>query len=331
MNTKDKQGSLISVVVPIYNMEHYINRAVESLRKQTISNYEIILIDDGSTDNSGKLCDEICRRYPEIIVVHKPNGGLSSARNAGIEVANGDFIIFPDPDDWVNEDYLEVLFSLHKKYDSDLEIGGYFITDENSEKNIHVNKKELLLEQNDAMEKLLSPFWYCGFAWNKLYHMDIIVQNNLRFDTELGMAQDLHFALGYLMKCKKIAFNPKPIYHYFQHIQGVTNVRAPLTARKISGIKTYQKIADMTEIEFPSIARKAHSTIANLCMHFLFIYYYTGMYDKEVLNLLNNNIHNNMKYFIENDEYDFLHKLQGIVAYLSPKLYYLIRKARIDG
>lgn len=320
---------LISVVVPIYNMKQYLTRCVDTLLNQTYTNYEIVLVNDGSTDGSEELCEEIVAKHPQVRYVYKENGGLSSARNTGIENAKGDYIIFPDPDDWVTEDYLETLVELHVKYDSDLEICGYYVSNENGDVNPHEKKEIDVTDNNTALERVVSQNWYRGFAANKLYHLDIIRQNTLWFDTELGMAQDLHFAFRYILNCKKISFNPAPCYYYYQHIGAVTNVKSPLTARKISGLKTYEKLAEISQKDYPNVSNMVKSTLGNMSMHFTFIYLYTNMSDKEIYSKLRKTTKDNMKFFIKNKEYSFMHKMQGIVAYLSPKLYYQIRKRRI--
>lgn len=320
---------LISVIVPIYNMKQYLQRAVDTLLNQTYTNYEIILVNDGSTDGSEELCKEIISEHPEVRYIYKENGGLSSARNCGIENAKGDYIIFPDPDDWVTDDYLETLVNLNVKYNSDLEICGYFISDEKGDVNAHPDKSIDITNKSIALFNVVSPSWFCGFAWNKLYHLDIIRQNNLRFDTELGMAQDLHFAFRYISNCKTVSFDPKPCYFYYQHIGGVTNVKSPLTTRKISGLKTYEKLVELSEKDYPEVANMLKSTLANMSMHFTYIYIYTKMSDKEIYLKLRKITKENMKYFIRNKEYSISHKILGIVAYLSPKLYYQIKKHRI--
>ena len=322
---------LITVVVPIYNMGQYLKRAVDSILKQTYKNYEIILVNDGSTDNSLEIANQIIKENPKIKIVSKQNGGLSSARNAGIDNSSGDYIIFPDPDDWVLENYLEVLVNLHLKYKSQLEISGYYIQYDGKKINPHENKTKQLFDKNTALQHLMSSKWFCGFAWNKLYHMDIIKKNNLTFDTELGMAQDLHFAFRYILHCERISFNPIPTYYYFQHIEGVTNVKAPLTQRKVSGFKTYEKLAELSQVDYPEVYNMAKSTLANISMQFLFIYYYTKMNDKEILSLIKNNIKNNFKCFMKNKDYSVPHKVQGLIARFLPKIYYIVRKSRIDG
>ena len=111
---------LISVIVPVFNVENYLHYAMESLEKQTYKNFEIILVNDGSTDNSGKLCDDYSKKYPNVRVFHKENGGLSDARNFGVENANGEFITFLDSDDYLEINALEYLYRVQKKYDVDI-------------------------------------------------------------------------------------------------------------------------------------------------------------------------------------------------------------------
>lgn len=322
---------LISVVIPIYNMSEYLDRAVKSMVKQTYRNFEIILVNDGSTDDSLNLAIQLEKEYDYIKVVDKKNGGLSSARNAGMEVARGAYIIFPDPDDWVSESYLEAFANLRLKYESDLEIGGYYIAYEKTQINPHLDKQEQLLPRELALEYVLSSKWFCGFAWNKLYHMDIIRKHKLLFDLELGMAQDLHFAFRYIACCEKVSFSPNPTYYYFQHIGGVTNARSPLTARKLSGLKTYEKLAELAGKNYPKAYCMAKSTLANMSIHFLFIYYYTEMEDREILTHIKKTIRDNFKYFMTNKEYSSIHKMQGVLARYFPKIYYFIRKIRING
>ena len=112
---------MLTLAVPIFNKAPYLPRCIDSLLNQTAGGYEILLIDDGSTDDSGTICDRYAREYPERIrVIHKANGGLSDARNTGIEAARGEWITFPDPDDWVEPDYVESFVSLLKEYQIDL-------------------------------------------------------------------------------------------------------------------------------------------------------------------------------------------------------------------
>lgn len=318
----------ISVVVPVFNMEQYMSKALNSLLKQTYDDFEILLIDDGSTDGSSELCDEYAQRYDNVRTIHKENGGLSSARNAGIQHATGDYIIFPDPDDWVCEDYLETLVELKNTYNSDLEICGYYVVDDRITKIESKEDERILLTQEEAINKLFVGGGYSGFACNKLYHLDIIRNNGLSFDVELGMAQDLHFAFRYMLYCQTISYTSKRLYYYYQHIGGVTNIKAPLTARKKSGLKTYEKLIGIAEAYLPQVVPAIRSTLVNLSLQFMYIYYDSKMQDEEFLQKLKDNIRENKVFFVKNKNYSLQHKALGCIGFVNGKLYYRIRKLR---
>lgn len=137
---------LISIIVPVYNVEQYLDDCLISIINQTYKNLEIILIDDGSTDKSGKICDEYAKKDSRIIVIHKENGGVSSARNAGLRIAKGAYIGFVDPDDWIAEDMYEVLYSNAKKYDADVSVCKYKIVKNRRKDNLNaINLIKLLV------------------------------------------------------------------------------------------------------------------------------------------------------------------------------------------
>ncbi len=319
-------NKMVTVVVPVYNMKELLPKCLSALLNQSYDNYEILIIDDGSTDGSSVICDEYAQKEGKVKVIHKENGGLSSARNCGIENATGDFIIFPDPDDWVEKNYLEQLVKLANEYHTDLEICGHYVDD--AKKSIVHNTlgKIKVIDKKDTLCLLMRPDAFCGFAWNKLYHLDIIKKNNLRFDTELGMAQDLHFAFRYIRCCESVVYDPTPTYHYFQHIGGVTNAKSPLTTRKISGLKTYEKIAELANGEYPQVRSLAYSTIFNMSMHFIYIYFYSKMKDKALLKKLKENLKIYKSNFFGDDRYSRVHKFLGRIALVSPRLYYLTKK-----
>ena len=165
----------ISVIVPIYNVEKYLGRCVRSLCNQTHTNLEILLVDDGSPDCSGIMCDEFALQDPRIRVIHKKNGGLSDARNAGIEQATGDYIAFLDSDDWVDPTWLETLYKLCESYDA--EIGecsyrNYFPGSIREETTCSGEIFEFTPVQ--AMESNLDWKYCKPVAWNKLYRRDIV-------------------------------------------------------------------------------------------------------------------------------------------------------------
>ena len=132
--------NLISVIVPVYNVEKYLDKCINSLINQSYNNLEIILIDDGSTDNCGEICDKYALKDNRIKVIHKKNEGLSAARNLGISISKGDYIIFIDSDDWVDKEILLKLLNLIKKYNSDIAVCDYLLTYDENE---YIEKEEI--------------------------------------------------------------------------------------------------------------------------------------------------------------------------------------------
>ena len=348
--------ALISVIMSVYNMEIYLRCSIESVLSQTYKDFELLLIDDGSTDESGKICDVYEKRDDRISVFHKKNGGLSSARNYGIDHAKGDYVIFPDPDDWVETDYLERLLEYRKIYVADLSICGYswFHGKHNTQIGCVVNtfsmkqktcaekatlrtastKKDrdmneaIIMGRREALEKLMHPYMFCGFAWNKLYDMNMIREHALRFDEELGLAQDLHFAFQYILLCNRVVYHPKPLYHY--RPGGATDMAKPLTRRKMSGFRTYEKIAEIAEnSSYSEIKRAAYRSLFDLCLRNIYAYYHgrknlDSMDDPSVLTTLRETLKLYRNYYFPNDVYSIQHDLAARLALLSPRMYYII-------
>lgn len=320
------EEELITVVVPLYNMAQFLPRAMESLLKQDYRNYEIIIVDDGSTDDGSQLADDYSVKYDIVSCIHKENGGLSSARNVGIDNAKGKYIIFPDPDDWVSEDYLSFLYGMHSVHHTDLEICGRTVVDENGKEISKTKGGEGVWEKSKALCMLMDSQYYTGSACNKIFHLDIIRNNMLYFDTELGMAQDLHFCVRYFMYCEKVVYNPSPKYYYYQHSGGVTSSGMTLTSRKMSGLKTYEKIAEMTKMEYPVVHDMSLATLCNMSLHFLYIYHEKRMHDEEILTKLKQNIVEYGQYYGRSYRFSRCNKILFYIARINPYLYYIVKK-----
>ena len=315
-------------MVCVYNTGQYLPKAIDFLLSQTYNDYEIIIVDDGSDDGSERVCDQQSERSERIRVYHKTNGGLSSARNLGIENARGDWIIFPDPDDWVEPDYLEHLVSLRESNHADLSICGFLEHNDGKTITYDKNTAERVMDGETALELVMMPDSFCGFAWNKLYSMDVIRHNHLQFDLELGMAQDLHFAVIYLTFCSKIIYDPRPLYHYSKDNGGVTSEKTPLTQRKLSGLRTYEKIAEITEEKYPKVAATAYYTLVDTCMRYLHIYYRSGMNCPVVLKQICGTIWKYRKYYTNKCVYDSPYRKNVWLASVNPGLYFFLFRVR---
>ena len=309
---------MVTLAVPIYNMEHYLPRCMDSLLKQTSRDYEILLIDDGSTDSSGALCDSYAAQNPALIrVIHKENGGLSSARNAGIDHARGEFIVFPDPDDWVEQGYVELLVKYQKAYQAELVCLGHYVdTDTSSFPAMSDHEPNLLLGKNGQRGLLLSPKME-GFSWNKLYRLDIIRAHDLRFPDGMGTTEDLWFTYCYLAHCSRVCHAPSErIYHYCQRDDSYT--QNGFSRDKMGTIDTYKRIiADCAEPD-PALADLCRNRICNEAINLLWLHQNAPTKDAEVKKQLLSYIRRYLIGYLFSSQYEAGRKLQALFAACSP-------------
>lgn len=216
-------GKKVTIVVAIYNVEKYMDKCIESICQQSYKNLEIILVDDGSIDGSTKKCDTWSQRDERIRVVHKENGGVSTARNAGIGEASGELIVFVDGDDWLEREAVTILVDNYEK--GVLVTAGYYI--DNHRTNQAVVKERRTKAIVGEKEVVVSLFEKGLFSpiWNKIYDLDVIRNNNITFDEKMSLGEDIVFNLTYMSWCKgKICNIDKPLYHYVRrNIESLDN------------------------------------------------------------------------------------------------------------
>ena len=205
----------ISVIIPIYNAESFLNECLVSIQEQTFSDYEAWLIDDGSTDNSGTICDNFAANNKLFHVIHKKNGGVSSARNAGLEKANGEWICFIDADDTVEKEYLSTLYQFANMQKDILIIQGFktFLPD-----NTYIDKRFTnQLYNSSEVYKTFQDLNInrCGYPFGKLYNAEIIRHHHLRFVESIHYAEDVMFMLTYLTHCSAIQTVEGMNYNYY--------------------------------------------------------------------------------------------------------------------
>jgi glycosyltransferase involved in cell wall biosynthesis len=207
--------TLVSVVVPVYNVEKYLDRCVQSILKQTYSDIEIILVDDGSTDNSGTMCEDWKKRDKRIIAIHKENGGLSDARNHGLKYATGDYICFIDSDDFVDYRFVEVLYSLIAETGTQIAAVGLKEYSEGDpiQEDAYFAESTKLVTRNEAIRYLLKNSEFQDYAWNKIYRRDLF--GSIKYPVGRKM-EDLGTTYKLFRSVDKIAYNPCRLYYYFQ-------------------------------------------------------------------------------------------------------------------
>ena len=213
---------LISVIVPVYNSEKYLHRCIDSILSQTHTDFELLLINDGSTDNSGIICDEYAAKDSRIRVFHKSNGGVSSARNLGLDHAKGKYISFVDSDDETYPNYLSVLFQNINKCDlSYIGILKYDVALQKTGEWTHFEEQIIRIDQTDEELIVKNNLLEVGYPYGKLFHQKIIETYNIRFDERISYQEDLIFTLQYISKCKTVYVSKE--YGYIWYIQPNNN------------------------------------------------------------------------------------------------------------
>lgn len=224
-----KEKYKISVIVPVYNAEKYLERCIHSVINQTYDNWELLLVDDGSQDQSGNICDKYSKTDPRIIVIHQSNEGVSVARNNGIDAATGEYILFLDSDDWIENN---TLYYISRKIDDTIDffLFDYYEVTENGkyEKHFFKNRTEIVFNEDAQYSKelLLTAFagHYTEYAVNrpliggicgKVYQRSIIVKNAIKFTKGVSICEDMLFNICYCSLCEKIVYESIALYNYY--------------------------------------------------------------------------------------------------------------------
>lgn len=205
----------ISVIIPIYNAGQYLSKCLESILNQTMTDFELVCINDGSTDSSGLIVKQYIQKDSRIKLYSQENKGVSAARNYGIERAEGEYIAFVDADDWVEPDYLEWLYNAATKRNVKIAICGHdIVTDET---NITEPGMETgLLSSNAALEIALRPNGYQGYLWNKLFHRSLFFDTGIRLKQNIFLLEDLLCVCQCMMQVSQIYYESEVKYHYNQ-------------------------------------------------------------------------------------------------------------------
>lgn len=206
---------LVSIIVPIYNIEKYLNKCVDSLLNQTYEKIEIILVDDGSTDNSGKMCNTYSSN-DNIKIVHKKNGGLSDARNYGLMYAKGNYVIFVDGDDFVDKNFVRRLYNNICQNNTDIACCNYYFYYSDDKKNVACKKVDKIITSDEALKDFFLDTHLCEvMAWNKIYKRSLFFDNNIKYPKG-KYHEDLLTTYKLFVNAKKISVLSEPLYFYRQ-------------------------------------------------------------------------------------------------------------------
>lgn len=241
-NTNSPTTPAISVIVPVYNVKEYLSKCIESILSQTYSAFELILVDDGSTDGSGEICDDYASKDPRVRVIHKINGGVSSARNLGLGIVDYEYITFVDSDDYLGKAYLQKLSEAMSHSDADMVVGGE-IKVENGREQTFSFRNDILSQKRFSqlfseydLQKRCSP-------WGKLLKTQIIKEVKLEFDEKIHLGEDIIFMFQYISSCKSICLTSSSEYYYIQR-EGSLTKRLNNFASESHGYYEYTRAKD---------------------------------------------------------------------------------------
>ena len=215
-----KVQPLISVIVPVYKVEDYLEKCIQSIINQTYNNLQIILVDDGSPDNCGKICDVYAKKDKRIEVVHKNNGGLSDARNVGINKAKGEYIAFVDSDDYIEKSMYKDMYNLMEKRKADVCICNFYNVEGNNKSLKNPNKGIQEYDKISILKEILLDTKVQSYAWNKLYKKEVF--NNIKYPVGKKY-EDIGTTFYILEKCNKIIVTGKPEYYYLNRKDSIVN------------------------------------------------------------------------------------------------------------
>ena len=243
----------VTVVVPVYNVEKYLEKCVASLTAQTLEDIEIILVDDGSSDNSPAMCDELAKTDNRIKVIHKANGGLSDARNFGIDVASAEYVGFVDSDDYVDEKMFETLYECITTENADMAAVGFMGVYENEMRPAYKKTSgRFTAETEETIKLILDGENASVSAANKLYKKSLLLKNKfLKGKT----SEDAHFIIPYVCLTKKAVFDMAPMYYYVHHEGTITT--SGYKPSDLSIIEAYENNYKIVEKKFPKLIKDA--------------------------------------------------------------------------
>ncbi len=318
MNNSIKENHLISVIIPVYNVEQYLDRCLESVVNQTYKNLEIILVDDGSPDNCPKMCDEWAKKDSRIKVIHKQNGGASSSRNTGLDVMTGDFMCFIDSDDFIAKNYIEVLYNNLIETNSDVSMCMCCYVYENRKYKFNLeNKRSVysnesvydLLFYDDSVERIV--------PWCKIYKKEIF--ENLRFKN-VKIHEDELIMLDIFSRCKTIVKTYAQLYYYFQRNNSTMGVKKFNEDNFLIVDAVVERYNYFKNTKWENIA------LSRVLITIAYVYYIAKRRKagKEMLKRIKS-MYN--EYYKQNQNKTLQHKL----FYYFPNVYYYLRKIKWKG
>ncbi len=320
-----KEMNTISVIIPVYNNEKFLDRCMSSILNQTIVCYEILLIDDGSTDKSGEICDCYAKEHPNIKVFHIENSGPAHARKFGVEKSTGNYIFFIDSDDYIAKNMLEKLYAIVKDFDI---VCSHFAEVKNGElvKKPLFKEKQLDFYDNDMI--ICNYFvtrYLNGAVWGKLIKKELF--EGVDYCENAMIGEDICLMLQLYMKANRIRSLSDDMYFYFQNNEGIS--RGGYTERHKYGLLNYIKIREKLANEYPDYRTEIISYFLEFEMAVLTAMSRNEVYNQEIITLLRQDLKKNMVPFLKNKYTAVYLKASGLLMVLNYKIFcYIFKRIR---
>ena len=268
---------LVTVIVPIYNAEKHIQRCLDSIVMQVYQNIEVILIDDGSQDSSLAICHKYADLDERITVFHQANKGVSAARNLGLENMHGKYVVFVDADDWLTPYSIYTMVKEGDLTKAQLIVFEYeknkeFIT----KKQLHGEGKTVCLDRDSIYKKIINPYGFYGSVWAKIFCAEVIKENNIRFDTDIEIGEDLWFVFQYISYIESYYYNEEKVYHYYENEESALRKnRGSEFDKRLDILKVYEKMLLVPNITDESYYKRIVSIyVRELCEWYSVSCYY---------------------------------------------------------
>lgn len=317
----------ISIIVPVYNVQDYLEKCLDSILNQTLTDFEVILVDDGSKDNSSIICDQYVRKDSRIKVIHQDNNGVSHARNRGLDLATGDYIGFVDPDDYIDERMYEFLVHKIEEVGADLAICSFLVATKDEVIAYNNGAEYQFFNQEQAIQYYFNerlPFDY-SFLCNKLFHKKLFKE--IRLNPKLSVQEDSEVLIRILDLCSSIVYIPDSLYVYYVRADSAT--RSKLTLKQLTGADSLYEVYKYTKHSLPKYSKYALNK---------YLLYYFNL----VIELVKNEKDFNKEYFIFrkklNNSYfsilfnttiPFKYKVHSTMYLFVPKIYKYYLKKRL--
>lgn len=241
----------VSIVLPVYNVQDYLEKCVDSIRKQTYKDLEIILVNDGSTDNSGRICDELAKQDSRIRVIHQANGGVSVARNTGVKHATAEWLTFIDSDDYVTSDYIKYLLDLATEHQADISIGAYTYIIDSREKNRATGEVAVMTKER-ALERMLLDDGFDMGPWGKMYRTSLFEG----IEYPVGkIYEDSATTYKLIDQATRVVYGSKSIYYYIHHATSIVNVT--FNPKKMDMIDVTKEMYQFVVQNYPALTYAA--------------------------------------------------------------------------